>query len=58
MRSNARHGGSRRGLRLVLVLGAGLALWSLAGIAFTAEAVHQSDRTGIGDFGMLQWKAS
>ena len=43
---------------LILALGLNLALWSLAGLAFSAEFVQQAGGAGADRFGLLQWKAS
>ncbi len=43
---------------LILALGLNLVLWSLAGLAFSAETLQQSGGAGADRFGLLQWKAS
>jgi len=58
MKSNTDTGWRRWTLGLVLALTVNLALWSLAGIAFSAEALGQSGGAGAEGFGLLQWKVS
>ena len=57
MKSNTDIGLRRWTLGLVLALTVNLALWSLAGMAFSAEGLGQSG-AGVEGFGLLQWKVS